>query len=364
MAAATDPHNLIWITPALGRAQMRKLIFGLVAALSLLLTSCSTAAEPKVVRLAVHESFVVSADLVAEFEAETGYQLEIVKAGDAGSLVSAAVLAAGNPTADVLFGVDNTMLQRALDAGVFASYVPATRPELRPELLAGDFVTPVDYGDVCVNVDDSYFTDRQLAPPQRLSDLTLPRYRNLLVVEDPAASSPGLAFLLATIAEFGDGWEQYWSQLLSNGTKVAGSWSDAYFGDFTKGGGSGDYPLVVSYATSPPAEIVYAEEPKPTTVSTSVMTSGCYRQVEYVGVLAGAANPAGARAVVDWLTSKRVQEDVPLSMFVFPARSDAKLPEVFTKFAGVAQNPSQLDPQVVRDSLAEWLATWDSLRNG
>lgn len=313
------------------------------------------------VNLLTHDSFVVSDAVKAQFEALTGMTLNIVTAGDAGTMVASAILAAGSPTADVLFGIDNTLKSRALAAGVFEPYTATDASALRPELAddtSGGKLTPIDFGDVCVNLDDSYFADSETPAPTTLDDLVKPEYRDLLVVEDPGTSSPGLAFLLATIATYGDGWQAYWQKLRDNGVAVSGSWTDAYTGRFTAGGGSGDRPLVVSYATSPPAEIVYASDPKPTEPSTSVMTDGCYRQVEYAGVLAGTANPAGARAVVDWLLSPAVQSDVPLSMFVFPARDGVPLPEVFEKFAAQVPAPLQLDPQDVSDGLAGWLADW------
>ena len=319
---------------------------------------------PTMVTLLAHDSFVVSEDLIAAFTAATGYELEVVTGGDAGTMVAGAILAAGSPTADVMFGVDNTLVSRALEAGVFEAYSPPDATSLLPE-LAGDTgggnVTPVDYGDVCVNIDDGYFAASGLPAPATLDDLVQPAYRDLLVVEDPGTSSPGLAFLLATIARYGDGWREYWAALDVNGVKVASSWTDAYLGDFTAGGGAGDRPLVVSYATSPPAEIVYAAEPKPTEPSSSVMTDGCYRQVEYAGVLAGADNPEGARAVVDWLISAPVQADVPLSMFVFPARAGVALPPVFTDFAAEVPDPLQLDPQDVAAGLPGWLADWGTV---
>jgi thiamine transport system substrate-binding protein len=275
-------------------------------------------------------------------------------------MVAGAVLAAGSPTADALFGVDNTLLSRALDAGVFEPYTPAAIDDVPPELREGTAdgaVTPIDYGDVCVNIDDDGLAALGVAPPTTLDDLVRPEYRDLLVVQDPGTSSPGLAFLLATIARYGDGWQDYWRALSANGVKVASSWTDAYVGDFS-GGGDGDRPLVVSYATSPPAEIVYAADPKPTEPSTSVMTDGCYRQVEYAGVLAGAANPDGARQLIDWLLTEPVQADVPLSMFVFPTRSGTPLPAVFTDFAAVVDEPLQLPADEVAANLSTWLAEW------
>jgi len=349
-------------------------VLGLLCTGIIGLTACGTSAAPasgpaataasagpSTVRLLAHESFVVSDQLIADLREQTGITLEIITAGDAGSTVAGAILAAGAPTADAIFGIDNTLISRAVDAGVLEPYTASDAASLIPALrgdTAGGLVTPVDYGDVCVNIDDAWFAEKSITPPTTLADLAKPEYRDLLVVQDPAISSPGLAFLLATIAEYGEGWPDYWSALQENGVKVAASWTEAYTGQFTAGGGNGSRPLVVSYATSPPAEIVYAADPKPSAPSTSVMTTGCYRQVEYAGVLKGTANRAGAEQVVDWLLSEPVQADVPLSMFVFPAREGTPLPEVFTKFAANVAKPLQLDPALVAANLQTWLATW------
>ncbi len=323
----------------------------------------ATSAAGGTVRLLAHDSFVVSDALLADFTEQTGLTIEVITGGDAGTMVAGAVLAAGAPTADVLFGVDNTLVSRAFDAGVFAPYTATDLGTVIPALAAdtaNGSVTPIDYGDVCINIDDAGLAARGIAAPTTLDDLIKPEYRDLLVVEDPGTSSPGLAFLLSTIARYGSGWPDYWTALSDNGVKVAASWTDAYVGDFS-GGGDGDRPLVVSYATSPPAEIVYAADPKPTAPSTSVMTDGCYRQVEYAGILAGAANPEGAKAVVDWLLSEPVQSDVPLSMFVFPARSGTPLPEVFTDFAATVEQPLQLPAAEVADGLSGWLTDWGTV---
>jgi thiamine transport system substrate-binding protein len=328
-------------------------------------TPASGSATPGgTVTLLTHDAFAVSDSLLADFQKQTGLTLKVVTAGDAGAMVAGAILAAGQPSADVLFGVDNTLVSRALAADVFEPYTSMDANTLNEALrtdTAKGSVTPIDYGDVCVNIDDKYFAKTGGVTPATLGDLTKPEYKDLLVVEDPATSSPGLAFLLATIARYPDSWKEYWTQLAANGVKVASSWTDAYTGDFSAGGGSGDRPLVVSYATSPPAEIVYASDPKPTQPSTSVVTDGCYRQVEYAGVLKGAANPEGARKVVDWLLSEPVQADVPLSMFVFPAREGVALPDVFTKFAATVDSPLQLDSTDVSNNLPNWLADWGTV---
>lgn len=322
----------------------------------------SSAGEPRTVRVVTHDSFALSEDLVTSFEASSGISVEFIPAGDAGEMVNRAVLSSGNPEADVLFGIDTTLLSRAIDADVFDPYV-ASPDSLRPELRdAGlGIVTPVDDGDVCVNIDDAWFVERGIPAPKTLEDLTDPRYRGLLVVQNPATSSPGLAFLLATIARYGDTWPDYWERLRGNDVAVTNGWSEAYLSEFTAGGGDGDRPLVVSYSTSPPAEIVYAEEPKPERPSTSVMLDGCYRQVEFAGVLRGAEDVEAARAVVDWLVSPEVQGDVPLSMFVFPARDSVALPDVFERFVTRPAEPLELGAEEIAAQRDEWIEQWTQL---
>ena len=324
-------------------------------------TTVDTNGDPVVVRVITHDSFALTESLVADFEAENNIVLELIAAGDAGEIVNRAVLAAGNPDGDVLFGVDTTLLSRAIDADVFDPYV-ADAP-LRPELVAAGLgvVTPVDDGDVCINLDDAWFADNDVAPPTTLADLTKPAYADLLVVQNPATSSPGLAFLMATVARFGDDWPTYWQDLRDNGVEVVNGWSEAYQGQFSAGGGSGDRPVVVSYATSPPAEIVYAADPKPTRPSTSVMLDGCYRQIEFAGVLRGTPVAEAAKIVVDWLVSEPVQEDFPLSMFVFPAREGVALPTVFTNFAKRVDAPLEIDPATIAAQRETWVEEWTQI---
>ena len=325
--------------------------------------SSTTDLAGQTVQLLTHDSFALSDDVIADFEASTGVTLELVSGGDAGSMVAGAILAAGAPTADVIFGVDNTLVTRALDSDVFEAYTSTEADALRPELAERSFdgrVTPIDFGDVCINIDDTYFAAEGIAPPTTLDDLTDPQYRDLLVVQDPGTSSPGLAFALSTVSRYGDGWVDYWQRLRENGVKVAGSWSDAYYGDFTFGGG-GDRPIVVSYATSPPAEIVYAEGEPPEVPSTSVMTDGCYRQVEYAGILAGTDQPQAAALVIDWLLSPAVQADIPLNMFVFPARDGTALPEVFERFAPQVPDAEELSSEYIADNIDEILSEWGAV---
>jgi thiamine transport system substrate-binding protein len=314
---------------------------------------------PGEVVLVTHESFAISKPVKQRFERETGLKLRILQTGDAGLALNRALLTAGDPEGDVFFGVDNNLLSRALEGDLFAPY---ESPELehvdeRYLLDPEHRVTPIDHGEVCLNVDSGWFRSRGLAPPAGLEQLTAPRYRELLVVENPATSTPGLAFLLATIARFGDGWQGYWRQLRANGVLVVDGWEEAYTVRFSGSSGKGPRPIVVSYASSPPAEVLFAGK-KLDEAPTAIVEPSCFRQVELAGVLEGAANEEGARALIDFMLSPAFQEDVPTSMFVFPVREDATLPPVFARWAVVPESPLELPPEEIGANRDRWIREW------
>jgi thiamine transport system substrate-binding protein len=343
-----------------------RLLGAAALACGLVVSGCSSSSDsqestspssPVTVRVITHDSFALTSELVDSFEQASGIQVEFLPAGDAGEIVNRAVLSSGNPDADVLFGVDTTLLSRALDADVFEPYVADA--DLREDLVSAGagIVTPIDDGDVCINVDDAWFAERDLAAPRALEDLIDPAYKDLLVVQNPATSSPGLAFLLATIARFGDEWPDFWSALRANGVSVVNGWSEAYYSEFSAGG-EGNRPLVVSYATSPPAEIVYASDPKPEQPSTSVLLDGCFQQIEFAGVLRGTAHPEQARQVIDWLVSPEVQADIPLSMFVYPALENVPLPQEFVLFAPRPEKSLSLPSELIAENRQAWVEQW------
>ena len=341
-----------------------KALCSLALGAALVLAGCGGSDEPPTeVVLVTHDAFAISPAVKKAFEDESGLKLKILKAGDAGEVVTRALLTAGNPEGDVLFGVDNNLLQRALDGDVFEAYDPPALADVDPALILDpeDRATPIDRGDVCLNYDRAWFSSHELAPPRTLADLTQPRYRGLLVVQNPATSTPGLAFMLATIAKFGDGWQGYWRKLRANDVLVVDGWEDAYYARFSGAAGSkGKRPVVVSYASSPPAEVIF-RDPRPAEAPTGVVAATCFRQIELAGVLRGARNPEGARKLVDFMLSKRFQEDIPLQMFVFPARSDAALPPEFERFAVVPKHPLQLPPAEIEQNRERWVDEWTDI---
>jgi thiamine transport system substrate-binding protein len=324
--------------------------------------SSSGAAGGGEVTLVTHDSFVIDDAMLADFEASSGLKVTVLAQGDAGAMVNQLLLTAGNPLGDAVFGIDNTFASRALDAGILAPYTSPAASNGAAAFGAGDDrLTAVDYGDVCVNVDHSYFATKGLAEPVTFEDLAKPEYQDLLVVESPATSSPGLAFLLGTVAHFGpDGWQAYWTQLKDNGVKVTGGWTDAYTVDFSGSSGKGARPLVVSYASSPPAEVPEGA----TTAPTGALLDTCFRQVEYAGVLQDAKNPAGAQQVIDFLLSAEFQASVPDGMYVYPVDSAVPLPAAWQQFAPVATAPAEVDPAVIAANREAWISAWSDLLEG
>jgi thiamine transport system substrate-binding protein len=315
------------------------------------------------VTLLTHDSFTVPEEVVAAFEEESGHTLEVVQSGDAGRLTNELVLTKDSPLGDAVFGIDNTFASRAVEEGVLAAHVPAALPaSAEPFRLEGegaDLLTPVDWGDVCVNVDDAWFAEEGLEPPATLDDLLDPVYEDLFVTPAPNTSSPGFAFLLATIGEYGeDGWQDYWRGLLANGARVVSGWSDAYEVDFTAaGGGQGDRPVVLSYNSSPPFTIPEGGE-RPTT---SALLDTCFRQVEYAGVLEGADNPEGAQALVDFMVGEEFQAALPDNMYVFPVDDTVELPELWARWAKRAPEPLEVPADDIAEHREEWLREWSDV---
>jgi thiamine transport system substrate-binding protein len=325
-------------------------------------TDDSAAVRTKTVIVASHDSWAMSKDVMRQFTEQTGYTVRIEPNGDAGQLTNKLVLTKGSPIADMTYGIDNTFASRAVGAGILADYTPEDEPASAKQYELSQpggahALTPVDYGDVCVNVDDAWFAQHHKAPPRTLDDLTRPTYRGLFVTPGASTSSPGLAFLLATIAKYGDQWPSYWKRLVDNDVKITAGWSDAWEVDYTAGGGHGDRPIVLSYASSIPDTIPKgAAEP-----TTHALLDTCFRQVEYAGLLKGARNPAGAKAFIDFMEQRAFQEALPENMYVYPVDDRASLPDSWARFAETADHPFTVPPDQIARHRDAWLREWSDL---
>ncbi len=323
-------------------------------------------AAPRTLTIITHDSFGASEDVIAEFEQANNTKVVILKSGDAGSTLNKAILSKDAPLADVIYGVDNTFLGRALAAGIVEPYNSPALADIpdRFKLDPQNRMLPVDYGHVIINYDKAYLQEKGLAPPTSLRELTEPQWKGRLVVQNPATSSPGLAFLLATIAAFPEGsaydWKQFWRDLRANDVYVSPDWSDAYYSQFSGSSGKGPCPLVVSYATSPAAEVFFSEG-KLEEPPTGNLEGTAFEQIEFVGILKGAKNRDLAEKWVDFMLSKRFQEDIPLQMFVYPVAQAAKWPEVFVKFGQPPAQAFVLTPEQIDQGREQWIEAWTQL---
>jgi len=341
---------------------MKKLTL-LLSSFLFILAACAPKG-PATLTVMTHDSFAISEDVVTAFEQENNVDVVFLASGDAGTMLNKAILAKDAPLADVMFGVDNTFLSRALEADIFDAYQSPALSDVPAEFVLDSSyrALPVDYGDVCINYDKKYFEENNLAVPASFEDLAKPEYNGLLVVQNPATSSPGLAFMLATRAYFGDGFLDYWQSLKENGVVVVDGWETAYYTNFSASSGQGPQPMVVSYASSPAAEVFFASEPPADAPTASIIASGmCFRQIEFVGILKNGENRDLAEKFVDFMLGKQFQEDMPLNMFVYPVSQSAQLPEVFTQYAQVADQPADIAYADIAANRDAWIEAWNEV---
>lgn len=340
-------------------------------AVSFLLSACTAPAtqqsdvtqitdNERTLTVMTHDSFSVSEEVLQAFNGQSGIEVRFLKAGDTGTAVNKAILAKEKPLADVFYGVDNTFLSRALEEGIFEPYNSPILADISDNFIIDKELRalPVDFGDVCLNYDIEYFEVNDLQPPTNLDDLLKPEYKDLLVVENPATSSPGLAFLLATIGHYGeDDYLDYWKGLVENDVLIVNDWEVAYYQEFSRAGGT--HPIVVSYGSSPPFEVIYAESPIDEPPTAAVVSDGsCFRQIEFVGILKGTENRDLAETWIDFMLSPEFQEDIPLQMFVFPVNGNAELDETFERFLAIPEKPASVNPEDIAANRETWIQDW------
>ncbi len=341
---------------------MKRLVI-LSLMLVLLVAACAPRASgPQTLTVMTHDSFAVSDSVIQAFEQANNVKVTFLKSGDAGAALNKAILSKSAPLADVFYGVDNTFLSRALSSDIYEPYASPALKDIPQEfqLDPSDRALPVDYGDVCINYDKAYFSEHNLAVPQSLEDLAKPAYKGLLVTENPASSSPGLAFLIATVKHFGDpGYVAYWKGLRQNGLVVVDGWETAYYTNFSGSSGKGPQPMVVSYNTSPAAEVVLAPTPLADSPDASILAPDtCFRQIEFVGILKGTSQLALAQKFVDFMLSAKFQADMPLQMYVYPVLNGVPLPDAFVKYSPLPSQPVLLPADTIAQNRDRWIQAW------
>jgi thiamine transport system substrate-binding protein len=336
---------------------MKRRIFSLgLLAVAVLATTVSAQAAPDELRVMVHSSFSLPKPMLAQFETQSKVKLSIIKGGDAGEMLNKLILTRAQPVADVVFGIDNALVLKAQAAQVIEPFPNASLHGPAP-LALGHGVVPVDYGYVNLNYDKAWVAKSGVPLPKSLDDLTQAAYRDWLLVQNPATSSPGYAFLLATIAGLGEEKAfDWWAKMRANGLKVTKGWSEAYYTDFSRNGGK--YPVVVSYATSPAAEVFYSKDKLTESPTGNLFgKGGVFRQVEGVALVKGGGQREAAAKFIEFLRSAPVQEALQTSMWMFPADARTPRPEVMRHGPEPTAYDS-LSADVIADKGAQWVSRW------
>jgi thiamine transport system substrate-binding protein len=347
---------------------MKNRFLYLIVVFILLISACGQATSspvtsspgPQTLTVMTHDSFAASEAVIRAFETANNVKVQFIASGDAGTALNKAILSKDNPFADVFYGVDNTFLSRALSENIFESYNSPVLADIQDQykLDSNNRALPVDWGDVCLNYDIKFFLDHNLQPPQNLEDLLKPEYKSMLVVENPATSSPGLAFLLATIGHFSaDNYLDYWRGLVDNDVLVVDGWETAYLTHFSRWGG--DRPIVVSYNSSPAFEVIESQTADTIPQTAAITSDGsCFRQIEFVGILSGTKNRDLAEKWIDFMLLTTFQEDMPEQMYVFPVNSNAKLNDTFQRYLSIPEQPAIISPDDIAANREKWINAW------
>lgn len=326
--------------------------------LAVALSAMALSSHAAELRVIVHDSFDLPKPLLESFQKTSGITLKIIKGGDAGEMVNKLILTKNSPIADVVYGVDNTLIGKAEQAGILEHYTPTAEDKGIKQQLPG--AASVDYGYVTLNYDKAWFAKHGVALPTSLDDLTKPAYHGLLVVENPATSSPGLAFLLSTIKGMGEKQAfAWWAKVRDNGMKVTKDWSQAYNTQFSRNGGA--YPIVVSYATSPAAEVFYSKEKLTQSPTGNLFLKGAvFQQVEGAALLKGGKEPEAARRFISFLRSADVQKAIGTSMWMYPVVEATPLETVYqyAQKPATAQTP---DAKTITGKGVQWVNQWTKL---
>lgn len=311
--------------------------FGILFSISI--SGCSASSEAAPLTVVVHDSVVITDQQLAEFKSQTGITVELVKAGDAGAMTNKIILTKEQPIGDMFYGIDNTFIGAAEEAKVVRDY------------------KAIDFGDVCFNYDRQWFATHEQAAPESIDDLLKPEFRGLTVVENPTSSSTGLAFLAATVGKYGDaGWQNYWQALKANDVRIDAGWEDAYNVSFSGSAGKGNYPIVLSYSSSPAFEL----EADGTSRTVSI-DDGCFRQTEYAGLISGGSQVEGAKKFIDFLLGDSFQKSIPDSMYMYPVSTTVAVPEAWANNAPAAINAVSVSAKAISSFRSTWLKAWDAI---
>lgn len=314
-----------------------------------------------------------SNELIEQFVNQTGIQVEVIRTDDAGGILDQMMLTQMAPQADLMLGLDNTYLPTALENCLLIEHnaTPENLTQSSRDFYDGEMALPFDEGDVCLNYDEDALLASNISVPTSLWDLTEPEWNGKLAIPSPITSSPGRAFLVATYDYFTDetnaeqgNMSTWWKAIADNGAIFTSGWTESYttyytggYGEYTEGYIGGAY-MTVSYCHSPGVEAFFAEN---YTHSTSlVLPKSSFHQVEYTGVIHGAAEVDAARLFIQYITSPEVNINMPIYNSMYSVIEGNDLPETngYLYHSDVVNSTSTITNEIIEQYMDEWLIEW------
>ncbi|NOR62913.1 MAG: thiamine ABC transporter substrate binding subunit [Rhodobacteraceae bacterium] len=319
---------------------MKKFLF----AAALCLPFGSAAAETLTVY--TYDSFVSDwgpgPQIKAAFEAECDCTLEFVSAGDGAAMLARLRLEGERTEADVVLGLDNSLMETARELGIFAPLAAAPEGLALPIEWQDDTFLPYDWGYLAFVYDNTKLTEvPDSFEALALSDLSI-------VIQDPRSSTPGLGLVIWVKAAYGDSAPLVWEALSDNIVTVTKGWSEAY-GMFLEG----EADMVLSYTTSPAYHLIAEDDP---TKSAASFVEGHYLQVELVAKLAGSGQQALADEFLAFVTTDAFQSVIPETNWMYPATA-VDVPEAFSQMIdpAAALSPNGFTDEDRKAGIEEWV---------
>ncbi|MHA1198677.1 MAG: thiamine ABC transporter substrate-binding protein [Candidatus Heimdallarchaeaceae archaeon] len=334
-------------------------------------------------------------DFISAYASYSGIptsEIRIVYMEDANSVLSKAILEKDDPTADVLIGLDNVMIHDAKEEGILQIYDSPTLVNISETLVTNldpeKYLLPYDYGIIALWYDLNRINTSTNPELEYLTldDILEYDLDKQLIVEDPTLSSPGLGFLLWTIAIYGDpeinfegvlgqNWRDWWSEAKSD-LRIASSWGDAFSIYYTP---EEDRPMMVSYGTSPAYDVCHPDygvgegNPPPSAAVVShenptalqIIMKNAWLQIEGIGLVNNAPHTVEAKKFIDWFLDQELQDNIPLNNWMYPANLHANIPTCFADNSISPDSMTQLlndilTPDMIEDNLNDWLKDWEA----
>lgn len=323
-------------------------------------------------KILTYDIAAFSDDMLTNFTEQTGFAVELVYTDDAGGILEIMLQTQGSPQVDLAVGLDNTYLQTALDFCLLTVNNVDTS-NVDPNVMAlydGPKAVPFDQGHVCLNYDESVVDGENLTEPQTLWNLTESQWTDKTVFPSPLTSSPGRAFMVATIDYFENDLDpnttafDWWKAMADNGATFTSGWTEAYEIHYSGGYGAwvdghlGDAAMTVSYCHSPGVEAYYGGN---WTSSTSlVLPRATFHQVEYGGLVNGGGNQEAANAFLTFLLSEDINRNMPENNLMQSVLNNATWPEEegYRYHTDLPTLNANITTERIGQEMDDWLMAW------